>query len=337
MSKKCPQTDNWNHTTQETINTSVLWTIDDFSQLNQKTGERLESSTFCALNDTENKWCLSLCPNGKTQENKEFLSLFLYLKDTNRSKVLVKWKLALIDANKDISIENTSVNTFAKGEKWGYDKFVDRTELKDPKKSLLPNDRLTIYCEVIAFAEPKTISGQRIGHKRKHNCLSNDMTAVFPNLNYSDIKFVVKGHEFCAHKFFLSARSPVFAAMFEHPMKEREQNQVIIEDIDRDVFTEVLRFIYTDKVMNEGIDFNMKLFYAADKYSLTELKSICEEYIASQLTVESVCDVLILADKHSAEKLKSEAITFMKRNFTKVVKTEGWKNVIDKSDLFKHF
>lgn len=47
-----------------------------------------------------------------------------------------------------------------------------------------------------------------------------------------------------------TARSPVFAAMFEHEMEERKQNRVAISDVDHDVLKEMLRFIYTGKAPN---------------------------------------------------------------------------------------
>lgn len=54
-------------------------------------------------------------------------------------------------------------------------------------------------------------------------------------------------------QFFLfssAARSPVFAAMFEHEMEERKQNRVAITDVDHEVLKEMLRFIYTGKAPN---------------------------------------------------------------------------------------
>lgn len=48
----------------------------------------------------------------------------------------------------------------------------------------------------------------------------------------------------------LAARSPVFAAMFEHEMEERKHNRVEITDVDHEVLREMLRFIYTGKAAN---------------------------------------------------------------------------------------
>lgn len=49
---------------------------------------------------------------------------------------------------------------------------------------------------------------------------------------------------------FFSARSPVFAAMFEYEMEERKHNRVEITDVDHDVFKEMLRFVYTGRASN---------------------------------------------------------------------------------------
>ena len=55
--------------------------------------------------------------------------------------------------------------------------------------------------------------------------------------------------------------------MFEHEMVEGKSNRVVIEDVDPDVMTEVLRFIYTDKL--NGIEKNADLLLAAaDKVNL---------------------------------------------------------------------
>lgn len=49
------------------------------------------------------------------------------------------------------------------------------------------------------------------------------------------------------------------------------------------------------------------------QYALERLKVMCEEALCSSLTVENVSEVLVLADLHSAEQLKSHAIDFINR------------------------
>ena len=67
-------------------------------------------------------------------------------------------------------------------------------------------------------------------------------------MQFSDVNLNIRGREFPAHKNILAARSEVFAAMFQHPTKEKLSNQIEIEDIEPEVFQELLRFIYTGRV-----------------------------------------------------------------------------------------
>ena len=49
------------------------------------------------------------------------------------------------------------------------------------------------------------------------------------------------------------------------------------------------------------------------QYALDRLKMMCEETLAYNLSVDTVCNVLILADLHNAQNLKSIAIDFTNR------------------------
>ena len=58
----------------------------------------------------------------------------------------------------------------------------------------------------------------------------------------------VRSRRFPAHKSILAARSDVFDAMFQHPLREKLTNQILREDIEPEVFQEWLRFVYTDQL-----------------------------------------------------------------------------------------
>ena len=49
------------------------------------------------------------------------------------------------------------------------------------------------------------------------------------------------------------------------------------------------------------------------QYALERLKVMCEESLCSSLSIENVSDILILADLHSAEQLKTHSIEFINR------------------------
>ncbi|VDP98200.1 unnamed protein product [Trichobilharzia regenti] len=115
--------------------------------------------------------------------------------------------------------------------------------------------------------------------------------------------------QFEAHKAILSARSLVFAAMFEYGVEESRANRVEITDMEPDTVAEVLRYIYTRQVV--GMDLLAhELLTAADKYQSERLKIMCEEALVESLSVENACDIFGLADMHNAERLKAHTLEF---------------------------
>lgn len=152
-------------------------------------------------------------------------------------------------------------------------------------------------------------------------------------------------HYLTIYNIEISARSPVFAAMFEHEMEERKQNRVAITDVEHEVLREMLRFIYTGKSQNlekmaddllaaadkvrfssshslrgvggrgeevyGEIDVDVFISVSWFQYDLGRLKIMCEEALCANLSIENAADILILADLHSAEQLKAQAIDFI--------------------------
>ncbi|GIY19774.1 speckle-type POZ protein B [Caerostris extrusa] len=71
-----------------------------------------------------------------------------------------------------------------------------------------------------------------------------------PSVLKRDIELMLNENELCdlklpAHWFILSARSPVFRAMFQSDMK-KAQECIHIEDVDADTVRRLLLYMYTD-------------------------------------------------------------------------------------------
>ncbi|KAA8585429.1 hypothetical protein FQN60_004123 [Etheostoma spectabile] len=125
----------------------------------------------------------------------------------------------------------------------------------------------------------------------------------------------------------LHARSPVFSAMFEHEMEESKKNRVEINDVEPDVFKEMMCFIYTGKAPNLD-KMADDLLAAADKYALERLKVMCEDGLCASLSVENAAEILILADLHSADQLKTQAVDFINYHAADVMETLSWKSMV---------
>ncbi|KAG8140125.1 hypothetical protein E2320_002846, partial [Naja naja] len=116
-------------------------------------------------------------------------------------------------------------------------------------------------------------------------------------------------------------------AMFEHEMEESKKNRVEINDVEPEVFKEMMCFIYTGKAPNLD-KMADDLLAAADKYALERLKVMCEDALCSNLSVENAAEILILADLHSADQLKTQAVDFINYHASDVMETAGWKSMV---------
>lgn len=97
---------------------------------------------------------------------------------------------------------------FVQGKDWGFKKFIRRDFLLDEANGLLPEDKLTIFCEVSVVADSVNISGQSniIQFKVPECKLSEDLGNLFDNERFSDVTLAVGGREFQAHKAILAGK-----------------------------------------------------------------------------------------------------------------------------------
>ena len=57
-------------------------------------------------------------------------------------------------------MESQRAYRFVQGKDWGFKKFIRRDFLLDEANGLLPEDKLTLFCEVSVVADSVNISGQ---------------------------------------------------------------------------------------------------------------------------------------------------------------------------------
>ncbi|CAF0759701.1 unnamed protein product [Rotaria sordida] len=311
-----PVSESWCLTSVKVIKFSFHWTINNFSFCREEMGEALKSSSFSANANDKLKWCLRLNPKGLDEESKDYLSLYLLL-------------VAAPNSDETKAMESQRAYRFVQGKDWGFKKFIRRDFLIDETNGLLPDDKLTLFCEVSVVADSVNISGQtQINSLKIPEChLSDDFQSLLDNSCYSDVTLVCGQKEFPVHKAILSARSKVFQAMFEHKMLENERSRVEIEDIDADIMFEILRFIYTGKAHNLDTLADA-LLPAADKYCLERLKVQCEDTLCTTIDRDNVADTLILADLHSAMQLRQQAIDFINAHPQDVLETPGFQTMI---------
>jgi len=203
---------------------------------------------------------------------------------------------------------------------------------------------LTIVCDITILGlvatspvETKEELAKRSNHietpkptlSKSREILSEDLKKFYLSKEMSDVQIKSGDQTFDAHKFILSARSPVFSRMLQAEMKEKHSGLVDLGETSPKVVTELLKFIYTgsccihDKKPDPQIV--CELLQVADKYELEHLKDLCQYELSSTLTPKNSLQYFALGEMYGANALKKRSLDTIVRNRKSIVGTEEWK------------
>lgn len=187
-----------------------IWTIKGFKGREERNGEWLESNTFkiCDQEGKVSSWYLALYPRGYKENNANYVSLGLHLDDD--VELNIGFEIFLLDVNsckKIVRGKHSQKFDMARGR---VINFLSRDDLNN--EDLLPGDQLTIGCDITLHGAEKTLSGAT-----KENCqqqLCQDLQRLLLDKDHADVVLICGDKSLPCHTSILSARSPVFSAMF---------------------------------------------------------------------------------------------------------------------------
>ncbi|XP_041361734.1 BTB/POZ domain-containing protein 2-like [Gigantopelta aegis] len=133
-----------------------------------------------------------------------------------------------------------------------------------------------------------------------------------------------------AHKFMLISRSHVFSAMLCGPMAET--GEIEIPDVDAEIFSLFLRFLYTNDITVKPNSV-MHVLYLAKKYNTVNLQDQCLRFLDTSMTTDNVCVILEQAKLFDEKPLYEKAMEFINENGTSVLKSPGFLDLSRESVL----
>jgi hypothetical protein len=145
-----------------------------------------------------------------------------------------------------------------------------------------------------------------------------------------DVKFCFEdGRHVGGHIPILANRSPVFAAMFSHDMQEKKTGQVVIKDIQPEIFKEMLHYLYAGRTRISIVKCTAQpLFLAAEKYDIKELKDECIQFLILHIQSGNVIELIVWADLYRVEEIKEAAFQFVGENYKTIFPTTEWENLM---------
>ncbi|XP_041347835.1 BTB/POZ domain-containing protein 2-like isoform X2 [Gigantopelta aegis] len=172
------------------------------------------------------------------------------------------------------------------------------------------------------MATCKSSSRTGLDSWQSRKSLSECLRHSLENKMFTDVTFKVGREQKCvqAHRLIVSIRSGVFEAMFYGPLAE--QDEVVIPEVEHDIFEQFLRYLYTDDVTMDGASV-MGLLYVSKKYDVKTLEQKCLAYLSSSMTPDNACVILEQAHVFDEQELKEKALSFILENGYGALKSSG--------------
>lgn len=143
--------ENWCHTRMNLIKIRHTWKISNLSFFCKKNKESITSPIFWAENNNKLKWRLKLYPKGSDSDSKEYTSLFLHLVSSVQPSVMTKFRMSILNCKKEeTNAYNVDLHEYTVDTDWGYAKFIKNCLLTEKASDLLPDNTLTVFCEITA-------------------------------------------------------------------------------------------------------------------------------------------------------------------------------------------
>ncbi|KAF8722845.1 hypothetical protein HU200_021975 [Digitaria exilis] len=255
-------------------------------------GKHVESHPFRAVG---HMWSIRCYPNGECPDTAEYISIYRVLKES-----LVFSFIDQVEKQKPSYIRTIKTSKYVSHGSWGQKTF---------QSGRLKDDCFTVRCDIVVIGEPRTEATTFPGSSFVVVPLpdsSQHFHAFLLGGKGADVRFLVTGESFDAHRCVLAARSPVFDALLFGPMKEGTNTGSCIRIQDMQPQTEG-----QDKEVR--VIMTQHLLEAVDRYCMERLKLICEERLCRYIDVSTVATSLALAEQHRCQGLKKACFEFLKQ------------------------
>jgi len=145
------------------------------------------------------------------------------------------------------------------------------------------------------------------------------------NPNYQslfDVDLIVAGRRFPAHRIILASVSPVFAQMFTNGMKETDEREIVLRELDPDSWALIMDYIYSDEDVDlKGVGRALSVLEGVRRFQIDSMLATVESYLASALNPDNCCTILGNVDKYDLTKIRGKALATAASCFEEVSNT----------------
>ena len=164
-----------------------------------------------------------------------------------------------------------------------------------------------------------------------YNSSPSQINNFLKNLNdyrisgtYCDLIFIVDDQQFPCHRVILVSTSPYFQALLTDKFRENSLNSIKLCDIEPQIFSSLLNFIYTGEI---EIDENnvQELLIAGDMFQLDEMVKFCCVYLSQGLDEKNVLETWTIANRLQCLSLEKDAEHYILQHFRSLIALDAVK------------
>ncbi|KAK3580709.1 hypothetical protein CHS0354_005713 [Potamilus streckersoni] len=161
--------------------------------------------------------------------------------------------------------------------------------------------------------------------------LSQGIAEIHHNKRYTDVIISVDETKFECHKLILGAMSHYFNAMFSTQMNESRDEVITIQNVDKDTFKTLLKYIYTgdDLITMENVQ---NLLRVANMLQVECLQEHCENFLNKILSAENCLSIWKMASAIGCLKLVRKTWNYILENFVIIMEFDEFDS-LDVNDI----
>jgi len=144
-----------------------------------------------------------------------------------------------------------------------------------------------------------------------------------------DVVLIVEGQKFPAHRCVLAACSEYFRAMFTDAMRERQQDEIWLNGVSAEGLHILLDYAYTGRLTVNIITIQAVLS-AASHLAIEPVVGACAKYLLDQIDLDSVVDILLLAETYCLPMLRKHAYVYAAKHLAIIAGTMEFSRISEK-------
>ena len=130
-----------------------------------------------------------------------------------------------------------------------------------------------------------------------------------------DVEFVVQNERFSANRCVVAAASPVLRKMLTNGMKETNEREIQLEEVNVDEWRMVLDYSYTARLEFDDIDSALRCLECANRFQFEDLERVISNYLEKNLNKKNYYRILTLTDRTNLVSLRKATMKFVCNNF----------------------